>query len=178
MDSGTLAAWVQAVGSILAIGSGFGTVFLQNRNAEKLREQDRADRAVVIAFKLSGWLGEMEALIQTTLEFHENIQKDKPQPNRITAKLKLEPSVGIESVMSELHYLKAGSGDVAQLDFFARFFDSYLDKTYAQSPFTTTEELDTYHTSVERQLKNMLQLCANAQRHLAPIVEAGLKKER
>jgi hypothetical protein len=143
LKAGDWAAWMQAVGSIAAICAGFGTVYWQNRKAEELREQDRvlgerdrADRAEVVAFRLSGWLSEVGSRIQLSSEYYDDIRKHfpMPEPFRIISQVKLDMVVGIEGVMSDLHYLKAGSGDIAQLDFHARFFDAFLDQAYARRP--------------------------------------------
>jgi hypothetical protein len=60
-------AWVQAVGSIIAIGAGFLTMFLQNRHADKVQKAERSRRAEVVAYRLSGWITEIAARIQVTL---------------------------------------------------------------------------------------------------------------
>jgi hypothetical protein len=48
--------------------------------------------------------------------------------------MKLDATASIESAMSDLHYLKVGSRDVAQLDFFIRDFDAYLNKALRMTP--------------------------------------------
>jgi len=141
MDANGWAA-VQAIGSIVAIAAGFATVFLQNWLANRQRERDRADRAEVVAYRLSGWLGEVGSRVGERSQFYEDFKNaleqggDHPLQLRAPLKLdarKLDEDCGIESVMSDLHYLKrgsgdrSGSGDVAKLDFQARSFDAYLD---------------------------------------------------
>lgn len=70
MNAGELAAWVQAIGSILAILAGFGFVFLQNRLANRQRMRDRADRAEVVAYRLSGWLSEVGSRVRERSQFY------------------------------------------------------------------------------------------------------------
>jgi hypothetical protein len=138
MTTADWAAWVQAVGSIAAIGAGFATLYFQNRRADKLRERDRTDRAEVVALRLSGWLSEVGALIQTKSEDVDTLRKHNPvmpplDPDLVN-RMKLDATASIESAMSDLHYLKVGSGDVAQLDFFIRDFDAYLNKALRMTP--------------------------------------------
>jgi hypothetical protein len=54
MDATAWAAWVQAVGSVLAIGAGFLTMYLQNRRADNALRAERRSRAEVVALRLSG----------------------------------------------------------------------------------------------------------------------------
>jgi uncharacterized membrane protein len=54
MTAEAWAAWVGAGGSILAIGAGFLTMFLQNRRADRAQEAERARQAEVVAYRLSG----------------------------------------------------------------------------------------------------------------------------
>jgi hypothetical protein len=46
MGAEAWAAWVQAIGSVLAIVAGFGTLGYQNRRNDKLREIDRKSRGL------------------------------------------------------------------------------------------------------------------------------------
>ena len=75
------AAWVGAIGSILAICAGFGTTIWQNRRANELRgqdkaerEHDRSDRAEVVAFRLSGWLSEVGSRLEVKSELYDNLR--------------------------------------------------------------------------------------------------------
>ena len=181
MTSGNLAAWVQAVGSILAICAGFGTVWWQSQEAERARERDRASRAEVIAFRLSGWLSEVGSRVKLKSELYDHLRIHNPTmpqlyPN-IAAQLKLNIVVGIESVMSDLHYLNAGAGDVAQLAYFVRYFDAFLDMANDRRELSK-ERLANAYDNIEQQLKNMQQLHINAERRLSPIIDAGVKHER
>ena len=136
------AAWVQAIGSIVAIGSGFATVYVQNRRSDTLRERDRADRAEVVAFRLSGWLSEVGLRVLLKLEDYDGVRRThprKPSLEQMAARWKLDVVVGIQLVMSDLHYLEKGAGDVAQLDFHVRYFDA-LSGTGAAMRFFTGEE--------------------------------------
>ena len=185
MTTADWAAWVQAIGSIAAIGAGFATVYFQNRTADKLRERDRTDRAEVVAFRLSGWLGEMGARIQLTSERFENLAKHPPmrQPYEIelAARLKLDMRVGIKSVMSDLHYLKNGSGDVVQLDYFAIDFDDILDqaekKSSAEKPYSE-EKLAQFYSIIGDKFRNIEKIYAEAVRHLTPVINAAVEKGR
>ena len=67
MNASEWAAWVQAVGSILAIVAGFGTVFYQNRHTDKMQESDRKSRAEVVALRLSVWLSEIGGRVDISL---------------------------------------------------------------------------------------------------------------
>ena len=79
--------------------------------------------------------------------------------------------------MSDLHYLRLGAGDIAQLDFHLRFFDAYLDMANARG-LLPVGELAIFYSSVESQLANMRALHGSAERHLAPIIDAAVAKER
>ncbi len=190
LRAGDWAAWVQAVGSIAAICAGFGTVYWQSRKAEELRKQDRAlserdrhDRADVVAFRLSGWLSEVGSRVQEAWDRYDLIRKHNPiermpQPfQQVAVLLKLNVVVGIENVMSDLHYLEVGTGDVAQLDYHVQFFEAFLDMALERGTLSHGD-LVAFYGSVERQLTNMRQLHADAQRHLAPIIEAAVARER
>jgi hypothetical protein len=170
------AAWVQAIGSIVAIGSGFATVYVQNRRSDTLRERDRADRAEVVAFRLSGWLSEVGLRVLLKLEDYDEVRRTHPtMPSleQMAARWKLD--VAIQPVLSDLHYLEKGAGDVAQLEFHVRCFDAYLDRV-ARRIFTGEE--DKIYKNIGDQLARMQALHAAAERHLAPIIDAAIKRER
>ena len=58
---------MQAVGSILAIGAGFLTVFLQNRHTDKRQVDERVGRAEAVAYRLSVWIGKIGGRIELAL---------------------------------------------------------------------------------------------------------------
>jgi hypothetical protein len=174
------AAWVQAIGSIVAIGSGFATVYVQNRRSDTLKEHDRADRAEVVAFRLSGWLSEVGLRVLLKLEDYDEVLRSHPtmpSPDKIVGRWKLDVAVGIQTVPSDLHYLEKGAGDVAQLDFHVRYFDAYLDRAGSHIFFGAGQE-DEIYKNIGDQLARMRALHAAAERHLAPIIEAAIKRER
>lgn len=188
MKAGDWAAWVQAVGSIAAICAGFGTAYLQNRKGEELRERDRVmrerdrvDRAEVVAFRLSGWLSEVGSRLIVARERYDQLRihnrVELPQPNQVAFLLTLDVVVGIDDVMSDLHYLKAGTGDVAQLNYHVRFFNAFVAMTKERRDFSKSE-LSSFYDEVERHLKNMQGLHSNAERHLTPIIDAAVARER
>jgi hypothetical protein len=94
---------------------------------------------------------------------------------------KLDLSTGIESVMQDLHYLKSGAGDLAQLDFHVRYFDAYLDAVRDEGlggvPYNAGKFAEIYK-NIGDQLTHMRELHATAERHLAPIIDAAIKRER
>ena len=68
----------------------------------------------------------------------------------------LDASGRIENVISDLHYLKTGSGDVAQLDFFTRYFDAYLNRALRKMPPKggySAEDLDVIYQHIAGLLK-------------------------
>jgi len=175
-------AAVQAVGSILAIVAGFGIAFWQNKQAAILRQQDRDDRerdrndrAEVVAYRLSVWLSEVGVRVRGSAELY-GLLKVLPF-QKSAAQLKLNMEVGIENVMSDLHYLKAGAGDVAQLNYYVQYFDALLDTAKSRESLSSDEWLS-LHNTIKAVLKAMLELHANAQRHLVPIIKAAVEKER
>jgi len=83
----------------------------------------------VVAVRLSVWLAEVDLLITVKLEQYKGMVSGSiPKEFWSPLPLKLNVSGGIEAVMSELHYLRKGASDVAQLEYFAREFDTYIDK--------------------------------------------------
>ena len=183
MDTGQWAAWVQAGGSIAAICAGFGYVYVQTRWQDERRERDRADRAEVVAYRLSGWLSEVGSRVRERSQFYQNFKytrdhTDENHPLDIRAPLKLharklDEDCGIENVMSDLHYLErgsgdgSGSGDIAKLDFQARSFDAYLDSKEDEAELLVDE-------SIEGRLRTLRELHASAEHHL----NAAMKRER
>ena len=183
MDTGQWAAWVQAGGSIAAICAGFGYVYVQRRWQDERRERDRADRAEVVAYRLSGWLSEVGSRVRERSQFYQNFKytrdhTDENHPLDIRAPLKLharklDEDCGIENVMSDLHYLErgsgdgSGSGDIAKLDFQARSFDAYLDSKTDEAKLLVDD-------SIEDRLRTLRELHASAERDL----NTAMKKER
>jgi hypothetical protein len=49
--------------------------------------------------------------------------------SEVIAKLRLNLPSRIDAVLPDLHYLLAGSGDIAQLDHLARSYETWLDGT-------------------------------------------------
>lgn len=180
-------AAIQAIGSIVAVGAGFLAAYLQNRTALKLRKQDvalierdRADRAEVVAFRLSGWLSEVGSRILLKLEDYDGVRRThprKPSLEQMAARWKLDIAVGIQLVMSDLHYLEKGAGDVAQLDFQVRYFDAYLDRAGSRIFLDADQENEIYK-NIGYQPAHMRELRADAERHLTPIIAAAVAKER
>jgi hypothetical protein len=76
--------------------------------------------------------------------------------------------------------LKVGSGDVAQLDFFIRDFDAYLNKALRMTPERgrSAGEWAVIYSHIEALLKQMRQLYESAYRHIDPIVQAAIERER
>ena len=180
---------MQAIFSVVAIVAGFGTVIYQNRHSDEMQESDRASRAEVVALRLSVWLGEIGGRIDMSFLRLQNLLNTERtlQPlARIGPELKLNMVGRIDDVMSDLHYLRAGSGDVAQLAYFANFFDAFVDNQTAiviesvkpPSLGASKSVLEEFYSAVENQLKNMKQLHTNATRHLSPLIDSAIQKER
>jgi hypothetical protein len=187
LKAGEWAAWVQAIGSIAAIGAGFGYAYLQARWQDQRRERDRDDRAQVVAFRLNGCLDEVGRRIKDKTETYGRLAWDGklPQPHQIVRQWNLDLQIGIDDVMPDLHYLRAGSGAVAQLDYQISYFDAFLQQWYDKSLFKATtasalnqQEMETIYKTVEHQLSLIRQLHADAKRHLDPILQAALAKSR
>jgi hypothetical protein len=160
------AAWVQAIFSIIAICVVIGQNFLEKWR----KERDRDDRAKVVVAGLSVWLGEIGSLVEIRLQ---DLQKIMIVPKEFWSyPARLDVSGGIESVMTDLHYLRKGSADVAQLHFFSKEFDKLIDKAHgdASSPRIQPDLLN--------RLKNMKQLHGNAMRLLEPVMQDAVKDER
>jgi hypothetical protein len=85
---------------------------------------------------------------------------------------KLDVSGEIESVMSDLHYLRKGSADVAQLHYRSKEFDNLIDKALRDPKKPPIQ-----HALLDR-LKIMKELHGNAMRLLDPIMRDAVKNER
>jgi hypothetical protein len=162
------------------------------RQRDTLRERDRTERAEVVAFRLSGWLREVGPQIERKSQLFNSLRTHNhevmPQPTKnLTDQFKLDVVASIENVLSELHYLQLGSGDVARLEYYVKYFDAYLDDLSAKTlrkltlgtptPYNATD-LDRIYKDVDDQLKRMQRLHANAERHLNPIIQATIERER
>jgi hypothetical protein len=82
--------------------------------------------------------------------------------------LRLDMATSIHDVLPDLHYLKAGSGDVAQLDHIIRIYKAGIER------LIDTPELEVLYDYVERQLSVMSTLHANAERHIGPLVQRAI----
>ena len=200
MKAAEWAAWVQAVFSVVAIVAGFATTYIQSQKAAQLRqmdkddrERDRVTRAEAVAFRLSGWLGEVSGRIEMARQISRLLRvrtrqtslTPRKQPHEFAKELKLNVIFGIDDVMADLHYLTVEVGDVAQLDYLCKFFDAYLDfeinKSIELSKVghgMTEVELADFFDYIDKKLENMHELHANAARHIKPIIEAVIKRER
>jgi hypothetical protein len=183
MDASAWAAWVQAVGSVLAIGAGFATMFLQNRHSDRMQEAERARRAEVVAYRVSVWLAEVGASIEHTLKKCRESRANLPSgPPMVTSYLAREFGLGtatsIHGVLPDLHYLLAGSGDIAQLDHLIRIYEAWLDRLVERPMKGTPSELKDICDEAERQLIMMRMLHANAERHIRPLVQTAVEKGR
>lgn len=188
MDATAWAA-VQAIGSILAIVAGFWTVWYQNRHADRMMEAERERRAEVVAYRLSGWLGEVGSKVEQVLERCQERQSKVGGPPRaiseIVPELRLHIASSVDAVLPELYYLSSGSGDVAQVAYLAGVYDAWLVGLYEQAtkrgvvqPMLTGIFLRDFYTRAETQLTAMKTLQAEAKRHIAPLVEQAIKKGR
>ena len=189
MDSAASAAWVQAIFSVVAIVAGFGTVIYQNRHSDKMQESDRDSRAEVVALRLSVWLGEIGGRIDMSLLQLEKLLNAEGVVQPLTGigpGLKLNMVGRIDDIMSDLHYLRAGSGDIAQLAYFANFFDAFIDNQITATMAAAKPQglggsksaLEESFSAVENQLKNMKQLHTNAVRRLSPLIDGAIQNER
>jgi hypothetical protein len=132
----------------------------------------------VVAVRLSVWLAEVASLITTKLEKCEELTLGGKVWNPalrevdLSNLLKLNVSRRIEAIMSDLHYLRNGSADVAQLDSFIEEYDAYIDKALYRS------QAEIFYTELDRRLMNLKQVCANAWRHLDPLIQDAVTQER
>jgi hypothetical protein len=173
------AAWVQAGGSIAAIIAGFAVMFLQNRHADQVQEAERARRAEVVAYRISVWLGEVGPGIEHALkkcrESRANIAKGPAAVvTYLIRELRIGTATNIDGVLPDLHYLLAGSSDIAQLDHLIRFYKAWLDHVDEGAKTGTTSELQAFCDNTPRQLFMMSTLHANAERHVRPLIQKGI----
>jgi len=188
MSAEAWAAWVQAVGSILAIGAGFATVVLQNRHADRVQEAERARRAEVVAYRLSGWISEAGIRINRSLTWcHEAQAKAGKGPmgaSDLIRGLKLGMVVSIEDVLPDLHYLLSGSGDVAQLDHFMQTYEAWLERSHASTiqpgvvSMFTGPHVSEFCSRAETQLSALGKLHANAEQHINPLINKAIASGR
>jgi hypothetical protein len=179
MDTSAWAAWIQAVGSILAIAAGFVVLYIQNHLSNNARERERERRAEVVAYRISVWLSEVIATVEVTLTKCRNSRANLPSGppsvvTYLTRELRLVTATNIEGVLPDLHYLLAGSGDIAKLDAFVRIYKAWLDRTDEGPKVGTQSELEWIFDYAERQLNMMCTLHANAARHIDPLVQKAI----
>jgi hypothetical protein len=181
MDASAWAAWVQAGGSILAIGAGFATLYLQNRHSDRAQEAERARRAEVVAYRISVWLSEVGTSVGHTLEkcLHtRDFLSGGGHPPVLVAyiarDLRIHSATNIDNVLPDLHYLLGGSGDIAQLDHLIRIYEAWLDRLVETPQKGTASELSDLCDHSQRQLIMMRMLHANAERHINPLVQKAI----
>jgi hypothetical protein len=182
LNASEWAAWVQAVFSLVAIA----VVIWQNWTEKRRRERERDDRAQVVAARLSVWLGEIGGRIDLSLMQLESLRgTDRLLHPLERLGLKLNVVGRIDDTMSDLHYLRAGSADIAQLAYFANFFDAFVDNQTAAiiarsagSLGASQSDLTEFYSAVENQLKNMKQLHTNTERHISPLIDVAIEQER
>jgi hypothetical protein len=187
MDASAWAAWVQAVFSVIAIGVGFLTMYLQNRHADAMREAERARGAEVVVFRVSGWLADIGQRIKLALKECQAGRADASRGgilSDVIAKLRLNMPSRIDGVLADLHYLLAGSGDIAQLDHLARGYEAWLDGTLTvntkpggPSPRIDETSLRDTYARAEGQLVAMNALLKNAVRHTGTIQDEAAKRD-
>lgn len=161
-------------------------MYLQNRHSDRAQEAERARRAEVVAYRLSGWMGEAGVRITRALASCQEAQaKAKEGPPRLASELipglKLGIITNIEGVLPDLHYLAAGSGDVAQLDHFMHTYEAWLNRIYAEATEPRAEvqmmagpARREFYGRAERQLSALSMFNADAERHIRPLVEKAI----
>ena len=163
---------------------GLGVFLLQNWLERSRAERDRADRAKIVGYRVSGWLAEVGTRVKLKQDRYDLIRKHNPQmphPGYVGRQLKFNMVVVIDDVMSDLHYLKKGAGDIAQLDYFIKSHDALLDQAILisdQSISSLPLVEDDIYTGVENHLRIIKQLFEAAQRLLTPILAAANEEER
>jgi hypothetical protein len=175
LKAGDWAAWVQAVGSILAIAAGFGTVIFQNRHSDRMQEAERARRAEVVAYRISVWLSEVGTSIDSALrkcrDSRANLQSGQPQLYGVH-ELRMGTATSIHGVLPDLHYLLEGSGDIAQLEHLMRIYEAWLDRLNVERIMEGPQSQE-INDQAERQLLLMRMLHANAERHIRLLIKKG-----
>jgi hypothetical protein len=187
MDASAWAAWVQAVGSVLAIGAGFLTMYLQNRHADEIREAERARGEEVVVFRVSGWLADLGHRTKLALKECEVGRANASLGgvlSDVISKLRLNMPSRIDGVLADLHYLLAGSGDIAQLEHLVRGYEAWLDgtltlntKSGGRSPRIDETGLRDTYARAEGQLNAMNGLLKNAVRYTGPIQDQATKRD-
>jgi hypothetical protein len=161
------AAWFQAFFSAAAISVVVG----QNVLDQQRKERERDDRAKVVVARLSIWLGEVGSLVDLRTEDLRKITVMLPEHDWYYP-AKLELSRGIDGVMSDLHYLRKGSADVAQLDAQAIEFDKLIEKAGRETIKPRIQP------DLLARLQVMKQLHDNAVRLLGPVMDDAANEER
>jgi hypothetical protein len=170
MDATAWAAWAAWFQALIA-GAAIGVVGWQNVLAQRQRERDRDDRAKVVVARLSVWLGEVGSLVDIRTEDLRKIMMMLAEHDWYYP-AKLELSRGIDGVMSDLHYLRRGSADVAQLDAQAIEFDKLIEKAGREKIKPRIQP------ALLARLKAMKELHGNAVRLLAPVMQDAANEER
>jgi hypothetical protein len=170
MDATAWAAWAAWFQALIA-GAAIGVVGWQNVLAQRQRERDRDDRAKVVVARLSVWLGEVGSLVDIRTEDLRKIMMMLAEHDWYYP-AKLELSRGIDGVMSDLHYLRRGSADVAQLDAQAIEFDKLIEKA------GRAKIKPRIQPALLARLKAMKELHGNAVRLLAPVMQDAANEER
>ena len=171
-------ACVGVVISILAILAGFGTAIYQNRHADRVQEAERARRAEVVAYRLSVWLSEVGTSVERALgECRDSRANLSGSPavadTYLTRGLRMNTATNIDDLLPDLHYLLAGSGDIAQLDQLIRSYKAWLVRDGVASKAGTPSELIKVCDDAERQLRMISTLHANAERPHKPSCSKG-----
>jgi hypothetical protein len=180
LKAGDWAAWVQAVGSILAIGAGFATMYIQNRLANNARKRERERRAEVVAFRLIGWLTETGECLELALKAcNEGLITASSGPPRSLSSvidgIRLRRAWQIDDVLPDLHVLVSGSGDVAQLNHQVQSYKAWLDDVSPTPPgsrqsLVSEHGLRDLYARATYLLTAMKKLHENALRHLEPLI--------
>ena len=187
MTAEAWAAWVQAGGSIAAIIAGFGVMYLQNRHTDRVQGAERARRAEVVAFRLSGWLADTGVSLDIALRAcDEGLKTASSGPPRslssVVDGLRLRRARQIDGVLPDLHVLSAGSGDVAQLNHNIQGYEAWLDGVAPTPPGNSQSLVSEYGLRdllrrAKHQLTPMKKLYENAIRHIGPIIDEAARRD-
>jgi len=164
--------------------------FIRIDTPTKRKKRIERTGAEVLAYRLSGWIAEVAARVGITLKLCKErlsrVSQDPPLAASVLIReLRLGVGSEIDAALPELHYLSAGSGDVAQLQYLARFFDAWLDREYKAVTEPEPEQgpsmfwdLPEFYGYAEKQLTMMRTLHTDATRHIGALVEQAIAKGR